>query len=387
MKLADRVNRISPSMTFAIANKAKSLKATGVDVCDFSVGEPDFITPAMMREAAKAALDAGRTKYTPTAGLPELRAAIAAKLNSENDLPYAPEQILVTAGGKQALYNMLAVLLDPGDEAIIPTPAWVTYQEIVTLHGAQPVFVETTEETGLKLTTAQLEMAITPRTRVLILNAPSNPTGAVYAPDELAALAEVLVAHQIAVVADEIYEKLVYDGLYHKSIGSLSREVFDLTVTINGFSKAYAATGWRLGYAAAPLPAIEAATAVQDHSTSGANTFAQYGALAGLASPGDTIEDMRVVFEERRNLVVAGLQAIPGLTCSRPGGAFYVFPNISRTGLSSMDFCKRLLEQEAVAAVPGLAFGAEGYIRISYATDTSTLREGLRRLDRFVRSL
>ncbi len=322
---------------------------------------------------------------TRTAGLPELRAAIAAKLNSENDLPYAPEQILVTAGGSRRSTTCWRCCSTPVMRPSFRPPPGSPIRRS-SRFSAQPVFVETTEETGLKLTTAQLEMAITPG-RACSSSTPHPRTGAVYAPDELAALAEVLVAHQIAVVADEIYEKLVYDGLYHKSIGSLSREVFDLTVTINGFSKAYAATGWRLGYAAAPLPAIEAATAVQDHSTSGANTFAQYGALAGLASPGDTIEDMRVVFEERRNLVVAGLQAIPGLTCSRPGGAFYVFPNISRTGLSSMDFCKRLLEQEAVAAVPGLAFGAEGYIRISYATDTSTLREGLRRLDRFVRSL
>jgi len=387
MKLADRVNRISPSMTFAIANKAKSLKATGVDVCDFSVGEPDFITPAMMREAAKAALDAGKTKYTPTAGLPELRAAIAAKLNSENDLPYAPEQILVTAGAKQALYDVLAVLLDPGDEALIPTPAWVTYQEIVKLHGAEPVFVKTTEEARFKLTPRQLEEALTPRTRLLILNSPSNPTGAVYSPEELAALAEVIVAHGIIVVADEIYEKLVYDGLCHKSIGSFSRGIFDLTVTINGFSKAYAATGWRLGYAAAPLPVIKAATSVQDHSTSGANTFAQYGALAGLAAPGGTIEAMRAVFEERRDLVANSLSEIPDLTCTLPHGAFYVFPNVSHTGLDSMAFCARLLEQEAVAAVPGIAFGADENIRISYATDTSTLHEGLRRLDRFVRSL
>jgi aspartate aminotransferase len=374
-------------MTFAIGNKAKALRAAGVDVCDFSVGEPDFITPTVMREAAKAALDAGKTKYTPTAGLPELRARIAAKLNGENGLPYTAEQILVTAGAKQALYNMLTVLVNPGDEVLLPTPAWVTYQEIVKLNGAEPIFVRAAENMGFKLTAPQLEAAITSKTRLLILNSPSNPTGAVYTSEELAALAEVIVAHQIVVVADEIYEKLVYDGLSHLSIGSLGREIFDLTITVNGFSKAYAATGWRLGYAAAPLPVIKAATSVQDHSTSGANTFAQYGAVAGLAEPGDTIEEMRVVFEQRRDLVVRGLQAIPGLTCTRPQGAFYVFPNIARTGLDSMTFCSRLLEQEAIATVPGVAFEADENIRISYATDTDTILEGLRRLERFVRSL
>ena len=387
MKLADRVNRLAPSMTFAIGNKAKALRAAGADVCDFSVGEPDFITPSTMREAAKAALDAGKTKYTPTAGLPELRALIAAKLNTENGLPYTAEQILVTAGAKQALYNMLTVLVNPGDEVLIPTPAWVTYQEIVKLNGAEPVFVRTTEEMGFKLTASQLGAAITPRTRLLILNSPSNPTGAVYTSEELAALAEVIVEREVIVIADEIYEKLIYDGLSHRSIGSLGREIYNLTVTVNGFSKAYAATGWRLGYAAAPVPVIRAATSVQDHSTSGANTFAQYGALAGLAGPADTIEEMRAVFEQRRNQIVSGLQAIPGLTCTRPQGAFYVFPNIAHTGLDSMTFCSRLLEQQAVATVPGVAFGADENIRISYATDTDTILEGLTRLERFVRAL
>jgi aspartate aminotransferase len=387
IKLADRVSLISPSMTLAISSKAKALRAQGIDVCDLSVGEPDFNTPAHMREAAKEALDTGKTKYTPTAGLPALREAIAQKLQSRNRLPYTADQVMVTTGGKQGLFNTLSVLLDPGDEALLPAPAWVSYPEIVRFNEAEPVFVHTDEEAGFKLSPAQLEAAITPRTKVLVLNSPSNPTGAVYAAAELRALAEVIVAHGIVVIADEIYENLIFDGLEHVSIGSLGEAIFDLTVTCNGFSKAYAATGWRLGYVAGPLPIIKAATALQSHSTSGATTFAQYGALAALAASQEATEEMRKIFQARRDVIIAGLQQIPNLTCMVPQGAFYAFPNIERTGLDSMTFCQRLLEQEAVATVPGIAFGADTHIRLSYATDVETIREGLRRLERFVVSL
>ena len=389
IKLADRGNRISPSMTFAIASKAKALKAQGVDVCDFSVGEPDFNTPELMREAAKAALDAGKTKYTPTAGLPELRSAIADKLRRDNRLAYEPGQVMVTVGGKQALFNTLMVLLNPGDEAIVPTPAWVTYPEIVKLTGAKAIFVTTDETTGFKLSAQQLADAVTPRTRALILNSPCNPTGAVYTAQEIRALAEVIVEQQIIVISDEIYEKLIYDGLEHLSIGSLDDEIRKLTVTCSGFSKAFAATGWRIGFAAGPTAVIRAATALQSHSTSGATTFAQYGALAALqaASLEKTVEEMRTIFQGRRDLIVSELQQISGLTCEMPHGAFYAFPNISQTGLDSMTFCERLLDTEQVATVPGVAFGADNNIRISYAADTATLREGLARLRRFVASL
>jgi aspartate aminotransferase len=387
--LADRANRISPSMTFAISSKAKALKAQGVDVCDFSVGEPDFNTPELMREAAKAALDAGKTKYAPTAGIPELRVAIAEKLERENEVTYTPEQVMVTVGGKQALFNTLLVLLNPGDEAIIPTPAWVTYPEIVKLAGAEAVCVATSEANGFRLSAQQLADAVTPKTRVLVLNSPSNPTGAVYTPLGIKALAEVIVEQQIVVVSDEIYEKLIYDGLEHVSIGSLGDEIRKLTVTCSGFSKVFAATGWRLGFAAGPTTVIKAATALQSHSTSGATTFAQYGALAAMksATTSETVADMRTIFQARRDLVVSALQQIPRLTCGMPHGAFYAFPNISQTGLDSMTFCRRLLEAEQVATVPGVAFGADSNIRISYATDADTLREGLARLRRFVASL
>lgn len=387
IQLADRVNRISPSMTFAISNQAKTLKAQGIDICDFSVGEPDFVTPLFMREAAKAALDAGKTKYTPTAGLPALRARIAEKLHADNGLAYVAEQVLVTTGGKQALFNIFMTLLNPGDEALIPSPAWVTYPEIVKVTGATPTLLPTTEATDFKITAAQLEAAVTPRSCILMLNTPSNPTGAVYTREELEDLAEVVIKRNLIVIADEIYEKLIYDGLVHVSIGSLSTEILNRTITVNGFSKAYAATGWRLGYAAGPTEVIKAATSLQSHTTSGATTFAQYGALAALQGPRDTIEEMRATFEQRRDLIVDELQKMPRMTCDLPHGAFYVFPNITATGLDSMTFCKRLLNEEYVAAVPGVAFGSDAHIRISYATDMDSIRKGLSRLRHFIDTL
>ncbi len=388
--LSDRTRKIAPSMTFAIDAKAKALAAQGVDVCNFGVGEPDFVTPAHIREAAKAALDAGHTKYTQTAGLPQLRALVAEKLNRENNLPYTPEQVILSTGGKQALYNVLLAILGPGDEMLIPVPYWVSYSEMVKLAGATPVFLPTSEATEFKITPQQLEAAITPQTRALLLNSPSNPTGTVYTPEEIAALAQVIVAHGIAVVADEIYEKLIYDGLQHVSIGSLGEDIFNLTVTCNGFSKAYAATGWRLGYAAGPRHVIAAAIDIQSHTTSGPTTFAQYGAIAALKATQESqesIEMMRATFERRRDLMYAGISAIPGLVCPKPHGAFYLFPNISATELDSLTFCARLLEQEHLALVPGIAFGMDTNVRLSYATDVETIEKGIERLARFMHSL
>jgi len=378
---------IAPSMTLAIDAKAKALTAQGSDVCNLGVGEPDFVTPAHIREAAKAALDAGQTKYSQTGGLPRLRALVAAKLNRENHLPYTPEQVMISTGGKQALYNVLLAILGPGDKALIPIPYWVSYSEMVKLAGATPAFLPTSEATGFKITPQQLMDAITPQTRVLLLNSPSNPTGAVYTPEEIAALAEVIVARSIAVVADEIYEKLIYDGLRHVSIGSLGEAIFDLTLTCNGFSKAYAATGWRLGYAAGPQHVIRAAVDIQSHITSGPNTFAQYGAIAALEDSQESVEMMRGTFERRRDLMYAGISAIPGLVCPKPHGAFYLFPNISATGLDSTTFCERLLEQEHVALVPGIAFGMDTNVRLSYATATETIEKGIERLARFMQAL
>lgn len=387
IQLSDRTKTISPSMTLDIFAKAKALAAQGLDICNFGVGEPDFNTPQHIREAAKAALDAGKTKYAPAGGVSRLRALIADHLHLQNGLDYTTEQVIVSTGGKQALLNTLLAILGPGDEALIPAPYWVSYPEIVKLARAVPVFLPTTEETHFKITPAQLAAAINEKTRVLILNSPSNPTGAIYTPEEIRALGEVLVAHKLAVLSDEIYEKLLYDGSEHLSIGSVSRELLDLTITCNGFSKAYAATGWRLGYAAGPRHIIDAAITIQSHSTSGANTFAQYGAIAALEGPQDEIECMRQAFSLRRDLMYNRIREIPGLTCSQPHGAFYVFPNISATGLDSLTFCQQLLEREGVAIVPGVAFGADANVRLSYATDNATIEKGLDRLGRFVASL
>ena len=385
--LSNRTKLIDPSMTFVIDAKAKALAAQGIDVCNFGVGEPDFVTPANIREAAKAALDAGQTKYSQTGGLPRLRALVAEKLNRDNNLPYTPDQVIISTGGKQALYNVIMAILGPGDEALIPIPYWVSYTEIVKLTGATPVLLPTSEATEFKITPEQLAAAITPRTRVLLLNSPSNPTGSLYTPEEIAALAEVIVAHGITVVSDEIYEKLIYDGLRHLSIGSLGEEIFNLTLTCNGFSKAYAATGWRLGYAAGPKHVIKAALDIQSHTTSGPNTFAQYGAIAALEGSQESIAIMREAFERRRDLMYAGISAIPGLVCPKPHGAFYLFPNISATGLDSITFCARLLEQEHLALVPGIAFGMDTNVRLSYAADVETIEKGVERLARFMRSL
>jgi aspartate aminotransferase len=387
IELADRTRAISPSMTLAISSRAKAMQDQGIDVCNFGVGEPDFNTPENMRQAAKDALDAGRTKYAPAGGVPRLRQLIALKLAKENGLSYRPERVMVSTGGKQALFNVLVAILGPGDECLIPAPYWVSYPEIAKLARALPVYLPTTEETRFKITAAQLDRAINGRTRALILNTPSNPTGMIYTREELEALAEVIVRREIAVIADEIYEKLIYDGAEHVSIGSLSEAMLELTITCNGFSKAYAATGWRLGYAAGPANVIQAAIDIQSHSTSGANTFAQYGAIAALEGPQDVVEEMRQEFERRRNLMYDAVVAIPGLSCVKPQGAFYLFIDISRTGLDSMAFCDRLLDEYRVAAVPGIAFGMGDHIRVSYATDRETIRKGVERLDRFVRSL
>lgn len=387
IQLADRTWSIEPSVTLALSARAKALRSAGVDVCDFTVGEPDFNTPVHIREAAKRALDEGKTKYAPAGGLPKLQELIAAKLRTENGLSYSADEIIVCTGGKQAILNVLLTVLSRDDEALIPTPYWVSYPEIVKLARAKPVLMPTTEATGFKITPEQLDAAITPQTKVLILNSPSNPTGAVYSRAELAALAEVLVQREVAVLSDEIYEKLLYDGEEHVSIGSLGEAIFNLTLTCNGFSKAYAATGWRLGYAAGPAHVIKAATDIQSHTTSGATTFAQYGAIAALEGPQDEVEAMRREFERRREVLLAGLQALPGITCTRPGGAFYLFPNITATGLSSLDFSARLLEDYHVAIVPGSAFGADANVRFSYATSMAAIEKGLERLRQFVATL
>lgn len=386
MKLAARIGKVTPSLTLAIDEKAKAMKAEGIDICSFSAGEPDFDTPAHIKAAAKQALDAGKTKYGPAAGEMKLREAIARKLQTENGLDYKAENIIVTNGGKHSLYNLMMVLLEPGDEVIIPAPYWLSYPEMVTLAGGVSVIVPTDAKNNYKITPEQLRAACTPKTRLFVINSPSNPTGMVYTPEELKALAEVVVEKDILVVSDEIYEKIIYDGAKQVSIGSFGAEIFARTIVSNGFAKAYSMTGWRVGYLAGPKEIIKATITLQSHSTSNVCTFAQYGALAALESSQDCVEEMRQAFAKRRQVVLEWLNRIPGLTCPIPEGAFYVFPNISKTGMKSLQFCDALLEK-GVAAVPGIAFGSDDCIRLSYATDMATIEKGMARLEAFVKSL
>jgi aspartate aminotransferase len=386
MKLAARVSQVTPSITLAIAAKAKAMKAEGIDVCSFSAGEPDFDTPAHIKAAAAKALDEGKTKYGPAAGEPKLREAIAHKLKTDNGVDYKAENVIVTNGGKHSLYNLIVVLIDPGDEVIIPAPYWLSYPEMVTLVGGKSIIVETDAYTGYKITPEQLKKAITPKTKLFILNSPSNPTGMVYTPEEIKALAKVIVDTDILVVSDEIYEKILYDGAEHISIGSLGKEIFSRTLISNGFAKGYSMTGWRLGYLAGPVEIIKAASTIQGHSTSNVCTFAQYGAITALESSQNCVEEMRQAFAKRRQVMFERLNAIPGLSCPKPDGAFYLFPDISKTDLKSLEFCNALLEAHQVAVIPGVAFGADNNIRLSYATDMATIEKGMDRLDKFVRS-
>ena len=386
MELAQRITGIKPSVTLAIAAMAKAMQQDGKDICSFSAGEPDFDTPEHIKEAAKQALDRGKTKYGAAAGEPQLREAIAHKLVRDNNLNYSTANILVTNGGKHSLYNLMVTLIDPGDEVIIPAPFWLSYPEMVKLAGGVPVIVDTDSSTDYKISPAALNAAITPKTKLFILNSPSNPSGVVYTRAELQALAKVIVDRDILVVSDEIYEKIIYDGVEQVSIGALGEDIFQRTIISNGFAKAYSMTGWRVGYLAAPLALIQAASALQGHSTSNVCTFAQYGAIAALEGSQDCVETMRQAFALRRQVILERLQAIPGLTCAKPDGAFYLFINIGNTNIKSLDFCQQLLEQQQVATIPGQAFGADDHIRISYATDLITIEKGMDRLATFVRS-
>ncbi|MFN9733970.1 MAG: pyridoxal phosphate-dependent aminotransferase [Microcystis sp.] len=387
MKLASRVNQVTPSLTLAIDSLAKEMKKNGEDVCSFSAGEPDFDTPTHIKAAAKKALDEGKTRYGPAAGEAGLRKAIAEKLLQDNQLAYNADNVIVTNGGKQSLYNLIMALIEAGDEVIIPAPYWLSYPEMVTLAGGTSVIVNTSLENQYKITPEQLEAAITPKTKLFVLNSPSNPTGIVYTPEEIAALAKIVVEKDILVVSDEIYEKILYDGAIHRSIASFGPEIFQRSIISNGFAKAFSMTGWRVGYIAGPVEIVKAMTKIQSHSTSNVCTFAQYGAIAALASSQDCIEEMVKAFSERRQYILERVRSLPGLNCPTPNGAFYVFIDISQTGLKSRDFCQKLLESQKVAASPGSAFGADDCIRLSYATDLKTIEKGFDRLDKFISTL
>lgn len=387
MKLAGRVSQVTPSITLAIAAKAKAMKAEGIDVCSFSAGEPDFDTPAHIKAAAQKALEEGKTKYGPASGEPKLREAIARKLKTDNGLDYKAENVIVTNGGKHSLFNLILALIEAGDEVIIPAPYWLSYPDMVTLAGGVSVIVPTDASTAYKITPEQLRKSITPKTKLFILNSPSNPTGMVYTPEEIQAIAQIIVETDIVVVSDEIYEKILYDGVKQVSIGSLGSDIFARTVISNGFAKAYSMTGWRIGYLAGPIDLIKATINIQSHSTSNVCTFAQYGAIAALEGSQDCVEEMRQAFAKRREVMFERLNAIPGLSCPKPDGAFYLFPDITKTGLKSLDFCNALLEKEQVAVIPGIAFGADDNIRLSYATDLATIEKGMDRLEKFVKSV
>ncbi len=386
MKLSARVNQVSPSLTLAIAAKAKAMQAKGIDVCSFSAGEPDFPTPKHICEAAKTALDEGKTRYGAAVGELRLREAIANKLKKDNNLNYEADNIIVTNGGKFSLFNLMQVLIEPGDEVIIPAPYWLSYPEMVKLAGGTPVIVETLAENDYKITIEQLEQAITPNTKLFVFNSPSNPTGTVYAPNEVKALAKVIVERDILVVSDEIYEKILYDDAQHLSIGSIDEEIFSRTITSSGFAKSHSMTGWRVGYAAAPMEILKAMAKIQGHSTSNVCTFAQYGAIAALESSQECVQEMVQAFAQRRSYMYEAVNAIPGLSCPKPFGAFYLFVDISKTGKKSLDFCNQLLETKQMAAIPGIAFGMDNCIRFSYATDMDTIKEGIKRLTEFVDS-
>ena len=386
-KVSRRAASLSPSLTLAIDSKAKQMKAEGQDVVGFGAGEPDFDTPKHIKDAAIKALNDGFTKYTPASGIPELRQAIADKFKRENGLTYKPSQIIVSCGGKHSCYNVILATCEEGDEVIIPAPYWLSYPEMVKLASAEPVIVETTDKTEFKITPEQLRKAITARTRIFILNSPSNPTGTVYTPEEVKALGDICVEKGVLIMSDEIYEHLLYERATHKSVASFSQGHYEHTIVVHGFAKAWSMTGWRLGWCAAPEPIAKAIDAIQSHSTSNPTSFAQKGAVAALTGPQDHLKSWLAEFDKRRMFAWKKLNSIPGISCVNVKGAFYLFPNISKTGLNSTDFCARLLGAEKVAAVPGIAFGADDYIRISYATSMATIEKGLERMERFVGSL
>lgn len=387
MEIASRLSELTPSLTLAIDSKAKALKAEGVDVCGFGAGEPDMDTPEHIKAAAAAALASGHTKYTPSSGIPELRQAIAKKLSADNGLEYKPGQIIVSNGAKQSCFNAIAAVVNPGDEVVIPAPFWLSYPEMVRIAGGVPVIVNTKEENGWKMTAEEFENAMTPCTKMVIINSPGNPTGSVYSRDELRAISEVAAEEDIYILSDEIYEKLTYDGAEHVSIGSLTPEAYDLTITVNGFSKAYAMTGWRLGYLAAPEPIAKAIDSMQSHMTSNPCSFAQYGGLAALTGDQQCVVDMREEFDIRRQYMFERLSAIPGISAVKPLGAFYVLANVSSLGLKSQNFADRLLSKANVALVPGIAFGDDRTVRLSYATSLDIIKTGLDRIEQFCKSV
>ncbi len=396
MRISQRCQRVTGSLTLAIDAKAKEMKQKGIDVVGFGAGEPDFDTPEHIRKAAKDALDLGKTRYTPAAGMPELRQAICDKLKRDNGLDYVPQQIVVSNGAKHSLFNSFQALLEEGDEVIVSGPYWVSYPEIVRMAGGVPVIVEGREENNFKPTIDDFRAAVTDKTRAVVINSPNNPNGFVFTREELQAIGDLAIEKDLSIVSDEIYEFLVYDGAEHISIASLSPEIKERTIVINGMSKAYAMTGWRIGYTASPLNAAKAMTNFQSHSTSCPNSIAQYAALTALSGPDDQLKSMVAEFDRRRRRIVELINEIPGLSCKPPKGAFYVMMNIGGVFgkryngapiVDSMSFTQLLLDNSHVAVVPGAGFGADAYVRLSYATSMENIEKGLARIKEFVGKL
>ncbi len=397
MQISERAKSVKPSPTLTIDAKAKALKAAGEDVIGFGAGEPDFDTPESIKQAAIQAIQKGVTKYAPVAGTLELKDAIIAKLKRDNNLEYSREEIIVSVGAKHSLYNLFQAMLNPGDEVVIPTPYWVSYPDMAILAGATPVFVEGKEENGFKLNPDDLAKAITPSSRLLVLNSPSNPTGSAYTMDELKAIAEVVRPHKnLSIVSDEIYEKLLYDNFPFASIANVDAEIKARTLVVNGMSKAYSMTGWRLGYLAGDKSVVAAMSKIQGQSTSNPTSFAMAGGVEALTAPEDEVERMKVEFKKRRDYIVDRLNAIPGVTCRKPEGAFYVFPNVSGVFGKSVDgrtikdadaLAEYLLDVYKVAVVPGPGFGAPNCIRLSYATGMENIQRGLDRIEEAVKKL
>ena len=397
MKLAHRVANIQPSPTLAITGKAKAMKAQGIDVVGFGAGEPDFDTPDHIKAVAKKALDDGYTKYTPVPGTPELKDAVIAKLKRDYGLEYARENIIVSVGAKHSIYNVAQAFFEEGDEVIIPAPYWVSYPDIVLLAGATPVIVDTKEKSGFKLSIEQLDKAITPRTKCVILNSPSNPTGAAYTGEELKAIADVIVRRDVTVLSDDIYEKLVYDGFRFVSIASFGEEIRKRTIVVNGLSKAYSMTGWRIGYVAAGKELVAAMTIIQSQSTSNPVSFCDKAAVEALNGPQDFLKGWVAEFDRRRRYIVDRLNKIPGVSCLLPQGAFYVFPDFSkvygrktpsgREIKGSSDLAAYFLEEYKVASVPGVAFGDDACQRLSYAMSMNNIEKGIERIEQAVKDL
>lgn len=391
--LSKRALGISPSLTLEITDKAQKMKKSGIDIIGFGAGEPDFDTPKNIQDAGIDAIKSGKTRYTAASGIPELKSAICDKLKKDNDLEYESKNILISSGAKHSIFNAFYAILNEGDEVIIPVPYWVSYPEFVKVVGGKPVFVKTQEENGFKYTKESLEKAITNKTKAIVLNSPSNPTGTVYTKEELEVIADIAVKNNIFIISDEIYEKLIYDGEKHISIASLNEDIKKLTIVINGMSKAYAMTGWRLGYAAADSEIIKVMSNIQSHTTSNASSIAQYASVEALKGDQSLVNEMIKKFDERRVYMVNKINQINYLSCNKPKGAFYVMANISKAKgktikgkeiKSSLDFTSLLLEEAKVAVVPGIAFGDDDYVRLSYATSMENIEEGLKRIEKIL---